>query len=610
VLVFAALGCASDVGVELADPREVANELNANAVTTGELSMESRWELNRLGISPDFEQDLPHTLEELRRGMGSGSDLDRLYALSEVSYLHAERARDRSYFLAAAIYAYAFLLRGPGETPVGAADPRSRRAGNLYERGLTRGFAGETPGSVVFAEGVTPLPFGTLELSIDPTGFSWGAFRLTSFVSGADLRVSGVRNRYRARGFGAPLVASVAPIPERASPAEARRVPEGVKVPVTALMRIESPRQAVVAGKVRARLFLIAADERQSIMAAGQRIPLEIEWTAALTDTLSSASFPPSDLFAAPDAAAEQSGEYPDGLYMFEPHRPGRIPVVLIHGTAASPKVWLDLVNELMSDSRIRQRFEFWYFRYYTTSPIAYSGALLRHALRGAVEQLDPAGNDAALRQMVLIGHSQGGLLAHLAVIHSGSAFWDDLTSQPFETLDLDARSKWVLHESLFIEPLPFVRRVIFMSTPHHGSFLASFTIEALTPWIIRLPARVAAFGPELFELNLPAGRAKRAMNRIPSSMDNMTPGNPFLERLAGMPLAPGVTAHSIMGVRADTPDPEGNDGLVEYESAHFPSAESELVIPRCPHDSEEHPLAIREIRRILREHLQQAGLG
>jgi beta-phosphoglucomutase-like phosphatase (HAD superfamily) len=85
---------------------------------------------------------LPRVVQVWRARHGrppSDGDLDRLYALSEVSYLHAERENDRSSFLASAIYAYAFLVRESGEERVRVADPRSRRAGDLYERGLTRG---------------------------------------------------------------------------------------------------------------------------------------------------------------------------------------------------------------------------------------------------------------------------------------------------------------------------------------------------------------------------------------------------------------------------------------------------------------------------------------
>ena len=598
-----ALACGHPVGVSLADPHDVARDLAANAVANGVPSTETAWELSRLGIADLYESDPPAALEALRARLDGHGDRGRLFALAELSYLWAERGGGRAHYRAAALYAYAFLVRAPGEERVRITDPRARRAGDLYERGLSRGFEGVERGSVVFSDEVAELPFGELAVTLDRASFSWGSFELRDFVSAADLEVTGLRNRYRSRGLGAPLVAAVAPIAGRASPAEARRVPPGVKVPVTAILRVEDPRSAVRSGQVRGRITLYPADEIESFSANAMEIPLEIEWSAALADTLATAKFPPSDLLAAPNASGEH--DQPDGLYMFEPHRPGRIPVVLIHGTAANPRAWGNLVNELESDSQIRQRFEFWYFSYRTTSPIAYSGALLRDALSGAVHELDPEGRDPALRRMVLVGHSQGGLLAHLAVIHSGNAFWDQLTSESFEEVELDPEAKWVLERSLFVEPLPFVRRVIFLSTPHHGSYLASFRIEALTPWIIHLPESVADLGGSLLELDLPQGKAKRALGRIPTSMDNMTPGNAFLETLAGIPLAPGITAHSIMGVKGDGIEPDANDGLVAYSSAHFPAAVSERVIPHCSHATETNPLSILEVRRILREHLE-----
>lgn len=601
LLALLSLSCATHVGVEPGDAREVGRELSRDAVGSGRPSIETVWVLNRLGLADAFEEDPVGVIRQLHAGLESDGELDRLYALSELSYLHAERARDRSYFLSAAVYAYAFLSRLSGEDRVRATDPRSRAAGDLYERGLTRGFETDD-GQVVFTEGKVALPFGELDLTLEPRGFRWGGFRLTSFRSAADLSVVGVRNRYRSRGIGAPLLASVAPIEGGASRAEARRVPVGVKVPVTAILALESPRTAIVTGKISGRLSLYAADETEHVSIDGSELPLEIEWTSALADTLSSASFPANDVLIAREDDPDRA---PDGLYMLQPHRAGRIPVVLVHGTASRPGAWAELVNELMSDRRIRHRFEFWYFSYRTTSPLAYSGALLRDSLRRAVAELDPKGADPELRRMVVIGHSQGGLLAHLLAVHSGDAFWSGLTSEPFDKVETDPEIREVLRRSLFIEPLPFVSRIIFISTPHHGSYLASWRIDALTPWLVRMPSRVASLAPELMELRLPQGRAKQQMTRVPTGFDNMTPGNRFLETLAALPLAPGVTSHSIIPVRGGEPYEDENDGLVEYKSAHYPPAKSEKVILHCGHAAAGNPLAILEVRRILREHLE-----
>ena len=61
--------------------------------------------------------------------------------------------------------------------------------------------------------------------------------------------------------------------------------------------------------------------------------------------------------------------------------------------------------------------FQFWFFTYETGNPILYSAMRLREALETAVATLDPAAQDPALRQMVLLGHSQGGLLVKLMVV-------------------------------------------------------------------------------------------------------------------------------------------------------------------------------------------------
>ena len=118
---------------------------------------------------------------------------------------------------------------------------------------------------------------------------------------------------------------------------------------------------------------------------------------------------------------------------MLQPYRPGKIPVVLVHGTASSPARWAELINELGGDPRIREQFQIWVFLYDTGNPIGYSAGRLRAALTATVQELDPEGKDPALRRMVVIGHSQGGLLTKLTAIDSGTRFWDRISTKPFD---------------------------------------------------------------------------------------------------------------------------------------------------------------------------------
>jgi hypothetical protein len=97
--------------------------------------------------------------------------------------------------------------------------------------------------------------------------------------------------------------------------------------------------------------------------------------------------------------------------------------------------------------------------------------------------------------------------------------------------------------------------------------------------------------------------------NQVPTSIDGMSAENPLLQSLVKLPLEPKVTGHSIISVLPDMEIETGNDGVVEYQSAHIDGVASEFIV-RSPHSCQGHPFTIEEVRRILMEHLgvQVAG--
>ena len=162
-----------------------------------------------------------------------------------------------------------------------------------------------------------------------------------------------------------------------------------------------------------------------------------------------------------------------------------------------------------------------------------------------------------------------------------------------------------LLEHALFFHPLPFVRRVIFVSTPHHGSYVAG-------SWLAHQAARLVQAPLDLTRVVADFATADRdalTMNasqgfRLPTAVDNMTPGNPFVKTLAGLPIAPAVTAHSIISVTTGVASPTANDGVVAYESAHIDGVESELIV-KSPHSCQDNPHTVAEVQRILLEHLE-----
>jgi pimeloyl-ACP methyl ester carboxylesterase len=227
---------------------------------------------------------------------------------------------------------------------------------------------------------------------------------------------------------------------------------------------------------------------------------------------------------------------------------------------------------------------------------------LLRDALTDAVSQVDPEGTDPALHQMVVVGHSQGGLITKMTAVDTGTRIWDTISREPIEDLDVSPDTRQLLQRALVVRPLPFVRVVIFIATPHRGSSLTMGLLARSLARFVTLPANVLGATADLLEGNSDALLFDPRRPRF-GSVYGMRPGNPFLEALAATPIAPGVAAHSIIPVTGAGPGEHATDGVVTYRSAHIDGVESELVIPFSGHSVQGHPLATAEVRRILLEH-------
>ena len=602
--------CSIPVTVERADPRSVHRELTANVLTVGEESGASRIVLDRWDLKERFESDPEGALAQLHAAVtGGNAGRDELFALAELSFLHAEQTGKQEYYLAAAVYAYALLFPSGAAEPLYSIDRRLRVAADLYNRGLTSGFA-SADGSVVELRGGTrSLPFGELTVELDPKWLRWGDRRLVSFVPVAELEVRGLRERYRRTGIGAPLAASTGAFTPEAKLRDF--VGRGTKVPVTAFLRLDDPRRALAGGRISGALEIYDGFTTDFVEIDGQRFPLEVEPSAAFAYTLSESAIWDWELrgFLVGDlvkglVVATKAGEARAQLLFMQPYRRGRIPVVFVHGTASGPGRWADMLNSLENDPWLRTRFQYWFFYYDTGNPITYSADVLRTSLRYIVEQLDPDGTDPALRQMVVIGHSQGGLLAKMTAIDSGTRLWDTVSQRPLDELTLRDETREQLRRTLFLQPLPFVRQVVFIATPHRGSYEAGSWIAHQVAGFASLPKGFVDVMKDLVTGN--PSVVTLSLGGLPRSINDMTPGNSFVQALASTPVAPGIATHSIVAVSGDKPLAEDDDGIVKYESAHLDDVESEVVI-RSWHSVQGHPLAIAEVRRILYRHGEDA---
>jgi pimeloyl-ACP methyl ester carboxylesterase len=591
--------CATPVGVERLDAQTVHRELTSNVLSTGELSRFSDNVLRQYALETLVAEDAATALAELHAAVAADPSPDVLFALAELSFWHAERGGGQPHYLASAVYAFEYLFPEGGGTPPSPFDPRFRWAADIYNRALTEGLASADRGEFEPRSGFYRLPFGKLEIAFDQADLLWDGRRLTGFVPVAEFRVRGLRNRYRQAGLGAPLAASTSPL----QPREGFQVGQRVKVPITAILSLQDARRRLASGHVIARLDLYTPTDAASVAIAGQEVPIEVEPSAALAHTLSD-----PELWAVEIRgffAGGSLGELPTRLAATEPYRPGRFPVIFVHGTASSAGRWANMVNDLKNDPLIGSLFQFWFFTYETGNPIPYSALVLRNALTEAVDDLDPDADDPALREMVVIGHSQGGLLAKMTVIHTGSRLYDHLASKPLEDLRVDRETRALVRNALFVEPAPYVRRVVFLSTPHRGSYLAERSISRLIGRLVRLPVDLATTTSGLLTANADALRFDPRGIRL-GSLYGMTPGSPLITGLAEISMVPEVAAHSIIAVKGNGPPELGSDGVVRYQSAHIEGVESELIV-RSGHSSQSNPHTIAEIRRILLLHAAKA---
>ena len=381
ILVFVISACATPIGVRYVEPRVAHHTLTANVLSAERPSSFTSRELINSNLFQRFENEPEKALAEMHAGLAPTGDEDRVFALAELSFVHAQNSGERSYYLASAVYAYAFLFPGKHGTPPKGIDPRLRWAADIYNQALTRAAMLDGQEYPVPRGGQFKLPFGEITVEFDQAELLWAGFRLAEFVPAADIEIRGLQNRYRIAGVGAPLAATIDPI-EGFTIKQSARVPPRIKIPATGFLRLDDPRGALKSGKIRGTLKFYTPESTRSVKIDGVDVPVEYETTTALALTLEGSPIWDHEI------AGFRSGDFTlglrkswDGLMMAQPHVHGRMPVVLVHGTASSPARWAELINELQNDPRFWERYEIWLFMYNTGNPVSMSANGLRSAL-------------------------------------------------------------------------------------------------------------------------------------------------------------------------------------------------------------------------------------
>ncbi len=606
VSLAAVLGssCTAPIGADRVTTREAYAQVEANALRTGQPSADTVEILHRFALDRLAARQPDEAVRQLHQKALATGERDVLFALAELSFVagdHIRRslkpwdARDaRDYYLGSAVYAWLFLYGEGASAPPGVYDRRFRAACDFYNYGLGLALTGRrnTNGVVELMNGPRRLPVGEIELRLKDSPLMARVGGFEQILLADQFRVRGLSLRNRAAGVGAPLICVNPPVEESGFRPSS---------PATLFLRGPATLAEIAASNSVCPLELYSPIEDASVIIGGARVPLETDLTTYRAYALNqSAIWALGRLqFLAPAERIRSR------LMLNQPYDPSRIPVVFVHGTFSSPVTWAEMANTLTADPVLRQRYQIWSFVYGSGNPLVQSITEFRAALSDEMQRLDPQGTNAALHQMVIIGHSQGGLLTKSTVVDTGDRLWRVFSTNRLEDLKIPVADREKLHRTLFLEPLPFVKRVVFIATPHRGSYLSGSFARRLAARFVSLPGNLVSRSKDVFQVMGGSDGGKFLQGRMPTSLDGMSPMNPGLLAMASIPVAPGITAHSIVAVDGDDQPPKGRDGVVEYISAHVDYAESELIV-RSYHTCLDQPATIEEVRRILYQHLAQ----
>jgi len=287
-------------------------------------------------------------------------------------------------------------------------------------------------------------------------------------------------------------------------------------------------------------------------------------------------------------------------LIRLQNYDPKRIPVLMVHGLQDTPATWMLMYQKLLADPEIRERYQFWVFNYPSGLPYPHTAALLRRELDGVRKTFPDHPN------LVLVGHSMGGIISRLMVTDAGDTIWKAMFGSGPDELAIPGLSRQLLLDALVFDKRDEVERTVFIATPHRGSILASNWIGRTASRLVRLPTYLTDVRNDVASV-LSADAAGLHLNFAPNSIDTLSPNNRFVREVNNLPVAPGVPFHSIIGDRGRGDTPDSSDGVVAYWSSHMEGAASEKIVP-SDHSAHQNPEAIEEVKRILKLHFKELG--
>ncbi len=608
VLVLAILcGCSNEIQLKEVGRNSREDSFVKAAKNFDGLSDVTLNYLNANQLYGTFKSDPDYIIKMLNRRFMEHREREILEMLANICHYmgrkHSDIDKSVRYYTSCAVYSYYYLFSNEVYPPKSAfANPDDLFVSRYYNASVTNIFEFLNKKGMIWQESYMlptviddmPLHFSkpVCKLSF-PQDYYDNFFPTSNYEVKHALTISGVF------GIGAPLIA----ILKTDKDLKSEYLTGGMPSPVTAFLRLKYQDN-----RIQANLELYDAFRAEFVEIAGNNIPLELDFTTPLAYMLKRPALLPA-VFALLNP--DKTGKY-NNIYMLTPYSKDRIPVLFVHGLLSNPRTWAQLLNTLMNSDAIRQNYQFMMFGYSTGNPVIYSARELRRQLTEFHHKFDPDSTNPKFNQMIVIGHSMGGLLTKTLIQDSDNRLPKLILGDKAEKIqnELTEEQRKYFDDLVNYKSLPFVKRVVFMAVPHRGSSMATLSFAGFFSSLITLPQDLLTTVYSLSKGALADAGFLSGPDDvyIATGISTLDPKNRSLVGLSELPFVEGVKYHSIIGNAKAAGIPGGNDGIVEYQSSHLDGAESELVV-KSGHSVQQNAAAIDEVRRILLQHLHENGL-
>ena len=620
---FLLSGCAGVKSVSVST-NDYMSQRRGDILTTGEMSSAVGVALQVVGIN---EKQCRATPQDCRTVLADNIGLDdeqRVSALAEL-WLQEALAMDQKInegvlaadvlnaYLESARHAYAYLFLTQRSPSQRALEDRQAQVRDYYnfavQQTVTRTFNHHNQNLLESIDEQGQFSVASKEWHI--TG-QLNEVRLADhqqipeqLIPASSLTFKGLRNQYRRDGIGAELVAVTAKrVVNKNSREEA--FSETPFPAITAVLRFPGDTLDEVLDTNEVELLGFDPYRRNSVSLAGTQVPLAANFTSGYGLWLARSGFARQSLLTL--VGRGEVLEKPR-VYLMQPYDPNRRVIIMLHGLASSPEAWINVANEVLGDETLRKNYQIWQVYYPTNAPLAFNQHAIRQAIQDTLHNFDAQGKNRASKDVVLIGHSMGGVLARLLISESGDSFWSPIVESYGLEGERKEQARKKLQDYLWFNPMPEASRAVFIAAPHRGTPFAENRFSRWAAGIIKLPVTMLGRITEIAQLLVdPSSASGEALTRPLNSISNLSDQDPFVRLAADLPISNQVPYHSIIG--NDTPDLSlelSSDGVVPYKSSHLAGAQSEKVI-KSWHSVQETPEAIVEVRRILHTHLQDTN--